>query len=743
RGGRRHHHGAAHAGDGQHRRLPGLHVHPRPHAVHGRGRLQGQERRSAVHVRLHQHDHGGRLPRGRTPRGRVLPRAAGRHRGGRARQDARRGAESELHRAGRLPVRHAHRAELRLRRVRPGPQQGPAARQRGEAAAGAEGPPHHQGPHAARHRPGRLRRDVRLRPLRERGRPRGAVGHGDGLHGHVRARPGPRDDVRPDHRRPPGRGLRQDRGTTRRHRGDPSGQRHRRQPQPGRRGYRHLQRLAEGAGEGPPHRRRHAGGGVRGRGAGQRPLPGEGRPGQAPGAGRHRRRGLQRGPRQGHRARPGGDGFLPPAAARLCLRRARGGGGGGPRDGHRPAARLRVGGRLRRARVADARGRPGARRPRPGHRAVALGRARLQRRRPAHHRLADGLRGAARRGPAVLPRRGHRDEDAVQSPRRQGHRRGGHHRLDAGRRQRGGRRAAAARREAPGHAAARDAARAADHALTEAGRTPLDSAALLKELVAIGIAIAGEPHLRRLLDLTLSGALRLTRAEAGAIYLLKPEGLEFALVKNPVLTRRYGEAEVNGRFEGQRLPLDGSSLAGYVASTGQALNVPDAYRIPPTAPYQLQGRYDRENQYQTRSVLSVPLTAASGAALGVLQIINALDDNDELIAFTSDTEEIAGLLAAYAAVAIRNVQLAEHSLNDHLTGAFNRRYVTLRLDEEISRTKRTGEPLSFATVDIDHFKAINDQHGHPAGDAVIRAVAQLLINQSRAYTVVARYGGDE
>ena len=271
----------------------------------------------------------------------------------------------------------------------------------------------------------------------------------------------------------------------------------------------------------------------------------------------------------------------------------------------------------------------------------------------------------------------------------------------------------------------------------------MDSAALLKELVAIGIAIAGEPHLRRLLDLTLNGALRLTRAEAGAIYLLKPEGLEFALVKNPVLTRRYGEAEVNGRFEGQRLPLDGSSLAGYVASTGQALNVPDAYRIPPTAPYQLQARYDRENQYQTRSVLCVPLTAASGAALGVLQVINALDDNDELIAFTSDAEEVASLLAAYAAVAIRNVQLAEHSLNDHLTGAFNRRYVTLRLDEEISRTKRTGEPLSFAIVDIDHFKEVNDTHGHPAGDTVIRGVAQLLINQSRAYTVVARYGGDE
>ena len=46
-------------------------------------------------------------------------------------------------------------------------------------------------------------------------------------------------------------------------------------------------------------------------------------------------------------------------------------------------------------------------------------------------------------------------------------------------------------------------------------------------------------------------------------------------------------------------------------------------------------------------------------------------------------------------------------------------------------------------MDIDHFKEVNDTHGHPAGDTVIRGVAQLLINQSRAYTVVARYGGDE
>jgi len=261
--------------------------------------------------------------------------------------------------------------------------------------------------------------------------------------------------------------------------------------------------------------------------------------------------------------------------------------------------------------------------------------------------------------------------------------------------------------------------------------------------VALGIAISAETELPRLLEVALTGALDLTGAEAGALYLVTQGELEFAGVKNAALVRRYGAAEVAARFASRRLPIDGRSLAGYVASTLQTLNVPDAYAIPANAAYHLDARFDRENQYETRSVLTVPMLERPGVGLGVLQLINATDAAGDLVAFSAEAEEIAALLAAYAAAAIRNVQLSTYTVNDHLTGAFNRRYVTRRLDEEISRTGRTGEPLSFALIDIDHFKAINDQHGHPAGDAVIRAVAQLFINQSRAYTVVARYGGDE
>ena len=112
--------------------------------------------------------------------------------------------------------------------------------------------------------------------------------------------------------------------------------------------------------------------------------------------------------------------------------------------------------------------------------------------------------------------------------------------------------------------------------------------------------------------------------------------------------------------------------------------------------------------------------------------------------FRSQRVALAGdSVAAYATVAVRNWRLQALSLKDAVTGAYNRRYFDLRVDEEISRSVRTHEPLSLALVDLDAFKAINDRHGHQAGDVVLRGVAQVLINQSRLYTVITRYGGDE
>jgi diguanylate cyclase len=87
--------------------------------------------------------------------------------------------------------------------------------------------------------------------------------------------------------------------------------------------------------------------------------------------------------------------------------------------------------------------------------------------------------------------------------------------------------------------------------------------------------------------------------------------------------------------------------------------------------------------------------------------------------------------------------LVELSSRDALTGLANRRSFDLALGREIDRVARSGEPALLLALDIDHFKRINDTHGHAAGDVVIRAVAQILAETVRPMDLVARVGGEE
>lgn len=90
-----------------------------------------------------------------------------------------------------------------------------------------------------------------------------------------------------------------------------------------------------------------------------------------------------------------------------------------------------------------------------------------------------------------------------------------------------------------------------------------------------------------------------------------------------------------------------------------------------------------------------------------------------------------------------NAQLEVLAMTDALTGLANRRHFGDQLAREATRAAETGRPLSLIALDIDRFKAINDQHGHPAGDAVLRQVALLLEEQVRASDLLARVGGEE
>jgi two-component system cell cycle response regulator len=93
--------------------------------------------------------------------------------------------------------------------------------------------------------------------------------------------------------------------------------------------------------------------------------------------------------------------------------------------------------------------------------------------------------------------------------------------------------------------------------------------------------------------------------------------------------------------------------------------------------------------------------------------------------------------------AFYQVRLAEGAFQDPLTGLYNRRHLDERLTAELAGAQRHGRALSLLLVDIDHFKQVNDAHGHIAGDEALKMIAFVLRGAVRKEDVVARYGGEE
>ncbi len=124
-------------------------------------------------------------------------------------------------------------------------------------------------------------------------------------------------------------------------------------------------------------------------------------------------------------------------------------------------------------------------------------------------------------------------------------------------------------------------------------------------------------------------------------------------------------------------------------------------------------------------VLALLLAAATGTASGVGE------------AFC-----VAGLMVLTALAGVL-AELRRVATTDALTGLANRGQFFMTLDTMTARARRKGVPLSLAILDVDRFKSVNDAHGHPAGDAVLRTIAQRLKRAVRAGDLVGRIGGEE
>ena len=116
---------------------------------------------------------------------------------------------------------------------------------------------------------------------------------------------------------------------------------------------------------------------------------------------------------------------------------------------------------------------------------------------------------------------------------------------------------------------------------------------------------------------------------------------------------------------------------------------------------------------------------------------------DDFITKPLDQEMLAARLMVAERILALHDQLREQALHDPLTGLLNRGAIEARLQQEIDRATRTGQPLGVLLADLDYFKQINDRHGHPAGDAVLCESARRMGAALRAYDAVGRYGGEE
>lgn len=115
--------------------------------------------------------------------------------------------------------------------------------------------------------------------------------------------------------------------------------------------------------------------------------------------------------------------------------------------------------------------------------------------------------------------------------------------------------------------------------------------------------------------------------------------------------------------------------------------------------------------------------------------------------YSQSEKEMFSLLTNFLSVAVTNARLYKEmervSLTDPLTGLFNRRYIENFLLNEVSRARRFNHPLSLVMLDVDHFKNYNDCLGHPAGDMLLKDLANILTKTARRTDIIARYGGEE
>jgi HD-GYP domain-containing protein (c-di-GMP phosphodiesterase class II) len=153
-----------------------------------------------------------------------------------------------------------------------------------------------------------------------------------------------------------------------------------------------------------------------------------------------------------------------------------------------------------------------------------------------------------------------------------------------------------------------------------------------------------------ILDKILYEARQLSHADAGSIFIMEEDKLRFGYVHNDTLFKAH---EASGAvYVDYTIPINDQSIVGYVALTGEPLSIDDAYRIPSDRPFMFNPEYDCKFGYTTTSMLTIPLMTFHGKRVGVMQLINAKNQDNRIVPFSKESQALVPLFANNAAVAV-------------------------------------------------------------------------------------------
>ncbi|KTC99185.1 diguanylate cyclase [Legionella erythra] len=238
---------------------------------------------------------------------------------------------------------------------------------------------------------------------------------------------------------------------------------------------------------------------------------------------------------------------------------------------------------------------------------------------------------------------------------------------------------------------------------TDFYQKPLDPFLLAKKLIQMTVGRPREPYRILIIDDSISVAEYYT-------LILKEAGMDVRFITNPL------------------------ALIETIADFQPDLLLMDIY-MPECTGLELAVLLRQEPQYT-----GIPIVFLSSEGDRVKQLSALNLGGDDFLLKPVDPQDLIHVLTSRVK---RARVLGSLMVKDSFTGLYNHTNIIQRLDNEVSRAKRNKMPLSFAMLDIDHFKLINDNFGHPVGDQVIRKIAILLQNAFRRSDIIGRYGGEE